>query len=46
VTAERFMSKTPMTVIGGTKPTCGSNRMMSASEGRTDLLFKWGHFRF
>jgi hypothetical protein len=30
----------------GTKRTSGSNLTMSAAEGRTDLPFKWGHFRF
>ena len=30
----------------GTKRTCGNSLTMSASGGRTDLPFKWGHFRF
>jgi hypothetical protein len=30
----------------GTKRTCGNSLTMSASEGRTDFPFKWGHFRF
>ncbi|SHH03028.1 hypothetical protein SAMN05444169_5352 [Bradyrhizobium erythrophlei] len=29
--------------MSGTKQTYGSNGTMSASEGRTDLPFKWGH---